>query len=166
MMELCQKRSMAELLKRRNFITEPEVRYYLKQVLSAVQYLHENSIIHRDLKPGNVFIKHEMKVKIGDFGVSTRIEGAERRNTVCGTPNHFAPEIIEEKAHGLEVDVWSIGCIIFTLLVGKPLFQASILEETCHLIMQSKYSVPLSLSTFARDLIERILVKTQAQDLQ
>jgi polo-like kinase 1 len=81
-LELCQKRSMSELLKRRKFITEPEVRYDLKQVLSAVQYLHENSIIHRDLKLGNLFINNEMKVKIGDFGLATQIESGERKKTI------------------------------------------------------------------------------------
>jgi len=158
-LELCQNRSMAELVKRRKFITEPEVRYYLKQVLSAVQYLHENSIIHRDLKLGNFFINHKMKVKIGDFGLATRIESEERKKTLCGTPNYIAPEIIEKKGHGLEVDVWSIGCIIFTLLVGKPPFEANTLKETCQRILKCTYSVPLTVSTRARDLIERILVK-------
>jgi len=158
-LELCQKRSMAELMKRRKFITEPEVRYYLKQLLSGVQYLHENRIIHRDLKLGNFFINNEMKVKIGDFGLATRIEIGERKRTICGTPNYIAPEVLEKKGHGLEVDVWSIGCIIFTLLVGKPPFEASTLEETCFRILQCKYSVPLTVSTCARDLIERILVK-------
>lgn len=158
-LELCQKRSMAEMAKRRKFITEPEVRYYLKQILSAVQYLHENSIIHRDLKLGNFFINNEMKVKIGDFGLATRIESGERKKTLCGTPNYIAPEVLEKKGHGLEVDVWSIGCIIFALLVGKPPFEANTLEETCRHILQCKYSVPLTVSTCARDLIERILVK-------
>ena len=158
-LELCQKRSMAELMKRRKSITEPEVRYYLKQVLSAVQYLHENSIIHRDLKLGNFFINNEMKVKIGDFGLATRIESGERKKTLCGTPNYIAPEVLEKNGHGLEVDVWSIGCIIFTLLVGKPPFEANTLEETCRRILQCKYSVPLTVSTYAKDLIERILVK-------
>jgi polo-like kinase 1 len=158
-LELCQKRSMAQSVKRRKFITEPDVRYYLKQVLSAVQYLHENSVIHRDLKLGNFFINNEMKVKIGDFGLSTRIESGERKKTTCGTPNFIAPEVLEEKGHGLEVDVWSIGCIIFTLLVGKPPFAANTLAETYLRTLQCKYSVPLTVSTCARNVIEKILVK-------
>ncbi|GFG30472.1 hypothetical protein Cfor_12781 [Coptotermes formosanus] len=158
-LELCQKRSMAELMKRRKVITEPEVRYYLKQVLSAVQYLHENSIIHRDLKLANLFINHEMKVKIGDFGLSTRTENGERKTTMCGTPNYIAPEILEKKGHGQEVDVWSIGCIMFTLLVGKPPFEATTLQETCCRIKQCEYCVPAALSTCATDMIKRILVK-------
>ena len=96
---------------------------------------------------------------MGYFGLSTRIKSGERKLTVCGTPNYIAPEVIQKKGHGPEVDVWSIGCIIFTLLVGKPPFETSTLEETCHLIKQCKYSVPVTVSTFARDLIERILVK-------
>jgi polo-like kinase 1 len=90
-LELCQKRSMAELQKRRQFLTDPEVGYYIKQVLSAVQYLHENKIIHRDLKLGNLFVTNEMQVKVGDFGLSMQIENGERKKTMCGTPNYIAP---------------------------------------------------------------------------
>jgi polo-like kinase 1 len=103
-LELCEKRSMAELL-RRKFLTYPEVRYFLNQVLSAVQYLHENNIIHRDLKLANLFINNRMEVKIGDFGLSTRIKNGVRKKTMCGTPNYIAPEILEKKGHGYEVDV-------------------------------------------------------------
>jgi polo-like kinase 1 len=158
-LELCQKRSMAELVKRRKFITEPEVRYYLKQVLSAVQYLHEKNIIHRDLKLANLFINHEMNVKIGDFGLATQIENGEKKKTICGTPNYIAPEILEKTGHGHEVDVWSVGCIIFTLLVGKPPFETTTLEETYCRIRQCKYCIPMTLSTRATDVIKRILVK-------
>jgi polo-like kinase 1 len=158
-LELCQKRSMAELQKRRQFLTDPEVRYYMKQVLSAVQYLHENKIIHRDLKLGNLFINNEMQVKVGDFGLSTRIESGERRRTMCGTPNYIAPEILEKKGHGYEVDVWSFGCIVFTLLVGKPPFETASIKETYSRIRRCDYCVPLTVNRNAADMIRKIFVR-------
>ena len=66
--------SMMELHKRRRAVTEPEARYFVKQVILACQYLHGNNIIHRDLKLGNLFINDEMELKVGDFGLATRLD--------------------------------------------------------------------------------------------
>ena len=63
-----------ELHKRRKAVTEPEARYFVKQVISACQYLHNNKVIHRDLKLGNLFINDDMEIKIGDFGLATRLD--------------------------------------------------------------------------------------------
>ena len=63
-----------ELHKRRKAVTEPEARYFVKQIISACQYLHNNKVIHRDLKLGNLFINDEMEIKIGDFGLATRLD--------------------------------------------------------------------------------------------
>ena len=88
--------------------------------------MREHRIIHRDLKLGNLFLSDQMEIKIGDFGLATKIEyKGQRRRTVCGTPNYIAPEIIEGKnGHSYEIDVWSLGVIIYTLLIGKPPFEA------------------------------------------
>ena len=70
-----------ELHKRRRAVTEPEARYFVRQVVIAVDYLHKNTIIHRDLKLGNLFLNDDMEVKIGDFGLATRVdyEGERKR---------------------------------------------------------------------------------------
>ncbi|KAG8284693.1 Serine/threonine-protein kinase plk1 [Homalodisca vitripennis] len=104
---------MLFVLRRRKTLTEPEVRYFMKQILEGVLYLHERGIIHRDLKLGNLFINDEVEVKIGDFGLAAKIEySGQRKKTLCGTPNYIAPEILNKKGHSFEVDVWSIGCIM------------------------------------------------------
>lgn len=132
--------SMMELHKRRKTITEPETRFYLKQILSGVRYLHEHRIIHRDLKLGNLFLNDDLHVKIGDFGLAAKImhEG-ERKKTLCGTPNYIAPEILNKKGHSFEVDIWSIGCIMYTLLIGRPPFETNSLKETYSKIKKCDY---------------------------
>jgi polo-like kinase 1 len=83
---------MSELLKRRKKLAEFEVKYYLFQLVNALEYLHKSSVIHRDLKLGNLFISADMQVKVGDFGLATRVSHiGERKRTVCGTPNYIAP---------------------------------------------------------------------------
>lgn len=158
LLELCRRRSMMELHKRRKAVTEPEARYFVRQVVLACQYLHSNNIIHRDLKLGNLFINDEMEIKVGDFGLATRVDySGERKRTLCGTPNYIAPEVLGKKGHSFEVDVWSLGCILFTLLVGKPPFETSNLKDTYTRIKKNEYHVPSRVSTCAKNLITKLL---------
>ncbi|XP_044726621.1 serine/threonine-protein kinase polo isoform X1 [Chrysoperla carnea] len=157
-LELCRRRSMMELHKRRKTLTEPETRFYLHQILDGVNYLHTKRIIHRDLKLGNIFLNDELNVKIGDFGLATRVEfNGERKKTLCGTPNYIAPEILNKKGHSFEVDVWSIGCIMYTLLMGKPPFETGTLRETYSKIKKCDYRIPKDLSTPAVNMIVKML---------
>ncbi|XP_033639138.1 serine/threonine-protein kinase PLK1-like [Asterias rubens] len=160
LLELCRRRSLMELHKRRRAITEPETRYFMRHAILAMQYLHRNQVIHRDLKLGNLFIDDEMDLKVGDFGLATKIEKeGERKRTLCGTPNYIAPEVLAKKGHSYEVDIWSLGCIMFTLLVGKPPFETSCLKDTYLRIKRNEYCIPSSckVSPAARSLISRLL---------
>ncbi|CAG5928736.1 unnamed protein product [Menidia menidia] len=163
-LEICRRRSLLELHKRRKAVTEPEARYYMTQLLKGVQYLHNNRVIHRDLKLGNIFLNDEMDVKIGDFGLATKIEfDGERKKTLCGTPNYIAPEVLCKKGHSYEVDVWSLGCILYTLLVGKPPFETSCLKETYNRIKKNNYTIPWHINPSASALIKRMLHADPAQ---
>ncbi|CAH2307529.1 serine threonine- kinase PLK1 [Pelobates cultripes] len=157
-LELCRRRSLLELHKRRKAVTEPEARYYLRQTILGCQYLHSNRVIHRDLKLGNLFLNDEMEVKIGDFGLATKVEfDGERKKTLCGTPNYIAPEVLGKKGHSFEVDIWSLGCIMYTLLVGKPPFETSCLKETYLRIKKNEYTIPKHINPVAAALIQKML---------
>ena len=73
-----------------------------------------------------------MEVKVGDFGLAAKIDfDGERKRTICGTPNYIAPEVLEGKTgHSYEVDVWSLGVIIYTLIIGKPPFETTDVKTT------------------------------------
>jgi len=124
-MELCKNKSLSSLLKSRTRLTELEVRYYLRQIIEGLRYMRNCLVIHRDLKPGNIFLDEKMQVKIGDFGLAAILgEEHERRKTICGTPNYVAPEMLKsENGHSFEVDVWALGVIFYTMLVGRPPFE-------------------------------------------
>lgn len=163
-LELCKQRSMMELHKRRPIVTEYECRFYIHQILEGVRYLHDNRIIHRDLKLGNLFLNDKLNVKIGDFGLATRIEyDGERKKTLCGTPNYIAPEILNKKGHSYEVDIWSIGCVMFTLLVGQPPFETKTLKDTYSKIRKCDYKLPQSLRKYPADLIMKMLQSDPTQ---
>lgn len=160
-MELCNNNSMTELMKRRKTLAEPEVRYYIHQLVEGLKYLHDNLVIHRDLKLGNLFIDHDMRIKIGDFGLATKLSHpSERKRTVCGTPNYIAPEILQGKnGHSFEVDIWSTGVLIFTLLFGKPPFESKDVKSTYEQIQANNYSFPAhsQVTESARVLIRQML---------
>lgn len=89
---------MNELLRRRKRLVELEVQCYVVQLCNALKYLHSHRVIHRDLKIGNLFLNDKMEIKVGDFGLATKLEfDGERKRTICGTPNYIAPEVLEGK---------------------------------------------------------------------
>ncbi|MBN3325389.1 PLK3 kinase, partial [Atractosteus spatula] len=157
-LELCSRKSLAHIWKARHTLTDPEVRYYLKQIISGLKYLHNKGILHRDLKLGNFFVNENMELKLGDFGLAAKLEPVEqRKKTICGTPNYLAPEVLNRQGHGPESDVWSLGCVMYTLLCGNPPFETLDLKETYRCIKEVKYTLPPSLSPAAQKLISGIL---------
>jgi len=161
LLEICTNQTLNELLKRRKRLTELEVQCYLSQIIHALKYLHSNRVIHRDLKLGNLFLSEKMEIKVGDFGLATKLEfDGEKKRTICGTPNYIAPEILDGKVgHSYEVDIWSVGVIIYTMLVGKPPFETPDVKTTYKKIRMNSYSFPehVPLSESAKGLITKIL---------
>ena len=107
-----------------------------------------------------------MHVKIGDFGLATEISfDGERKRTLCGTPNYIAPEILTKAGHSHEVDIWSTGCIMYTLLVGKPPFETTSLKETYKRIKMCEYIIPGKLIIYKDSLSYRVYNLGHSKDL-
>ena len=102
-----------------------------------------------------------MEIKLGDFGLATKIEfEGEKKKTICGTPNYIAPEVLDGKiGHSYEVDIWSLGVIIYTLLIGKPPFETPDVKTTYKKIRMNSYSFPdhCVISESSKNLITKIL---------
>uniref|UniRef100_A0A4W6DWL2 Serine/threonine-protein kinase PLK3 n=1 Tax=Lates calcarifer TaxID=8187 RepID=A0A4W6DWL2_LATCA len=165
-LELCSRKSLAHIWKARHTLTEPEVRYYLRQIISGLKYLHSRGILHRDLKLGNFFVNENMELRLGDFGLAAKLETVEqRKKTICGTPNYLAPEVLNRQGHGTESDVWSLGCVMYTLMCGSPPFETLDLKETYKCIKEVRYNLPSTLSPAAQKLISGILQKNPSDRL-
>nr|XP_020451431.1 serine/threonine-protein kinase PLK3 [Monopterus albus] len=165
-LELCSRKSLAHIWKARHTLTEPEVRYYLRQIISGLKYLHSKGILHRDLKLGNFFVNENMELRLGDFGLAAKLETVEQsKKTICGTPNYLAPEVLNRQGHGTESDVWSLGCVMYTLLCGNPPFETLDLKETYKCIKEVRYNLPSTLSPAAQKLISGILQKNPSDRL-
>ncbi|OMJ87277.1 hypothetical protein SteCoe_11045 [Stentor coeruleus] len=162
LLEICSNQTMNELMRRRKRLSELEIQCYLAQIISALKYLHSHRIIHRDIKLGNLFLSDKMEIKLGDFGLATKLEfEGERKRTICGTPNYIAPEILDGKhGHSYEVDIWSLGVLLYTLCIGKPPFETLDIKLTYKKIRMTAYAFPeqIKISDELKDLISRLLV--------
>lgn len=161
MLELCDNISLDVMLKRRLRLREVEVRWYLAQIVNALQQLKSLNVIHRDLKLGNLFLTNKMELKLGDFGLAAKLNNpTDRRKSVWGTPNYIAPEVLANKTgHSFEVDIWALGVIAYTLLIGRAPFETRDLNETYMKIQRASYSFPkhVTLAESSRDLISKCL---------
>uniref|UniRef100_A0A8C8SGG5 Polo kinase n=1 Tax=Pelusios castaneus TaxID=367368 RepID=A0A8C8SGG5_9SAUR len=163
-LEYCSRKSLAHVLKARKTLTEPEVRYYLRQIVAGLRYLHQEGILHRDLKLSNFFLTKNMQVKIGDLGLATREEQAGRRQgVVCGTPNYLAPEVIAKKGHSIQSDIWALGCSTYTALTGCSPFEVIHKQEMYQCIREGRYPIPSHLSPSARKLIGHLLAPNPSE---
>ncbi|XP_031562888.1 serine/threonine-protein kinase PLK1-like [Actinia tenebrosa] len=158
LMELCNRKSLVQMLKSRGRLTEPEVRFFMHQAVQACAYLHEQRVIHRDIKVGNFFLKNDMELRLGDFGLAARLQPDQKQiRTMCGTPNYIAPEVLSKTGHNWQVDTWALGCVMYTLLVGHPPFETKSLRETYQRIRNNEYTIPSRISSNAAKLIQRFL---------
>jgi serine/threonine protein kinase len=110
-----------------NLLSEVHVISYIKQLLIALKICHDNHIVHRDLKPANQFVTRKNVLRLGDFGLARKIvqQPDVRYTSNVITLYYRAPELLLDcKNYGYEVDMWSLGCIIFEMMTKKPLFQS------------------------------------------
>jgi serine/threonine protein kinase len=101
-------------------LTESIAKQYTKQILEGLEYLHFNGVIHRDIKSANVLVGRDAICKLSDFGTAKSVSGLKGENSLCGTPNFIAPEVIQQKEYGRFADIWSIGCTVFEMVTGSP----------------------------------------------
>ena len=81
-------------------------------MVSYICLININIVVEEDLKVGNLFLTEDMQVKLGDFGLATRVSG-RRKLSMCGTPNYIAPEILQRAEYSYEVDIWSLGVVLY-----------------------------------------------------
>jgi serine/threonine protein kinase len=138
---------------------DEKTRFYIAELILVLNFLHNNKVIYRDIKPENILLDLEGHIKLTDFGLSRLCSGInEKVFTICGTPYYIAPEIIENKGYNNSVDWWSLGCLMYEMLNGKPLFNFSSGKIDTN-EFKKEIVLPNNFSEEAKDLIIKLLEK-------
>ena len=173
-MEYANKGNLYNLLQRKKYFKEQEAYFYFKQVVEAISYLHSYNIIHRDIKPENLLLsdnndennKNNLILKLCDFGWCTLLSNNnDHRNTICGTVEYMAPEILNNEEYNKGIDIWALGILLYELCHGYSPFnnetnnkknKINIIEKK---IKESTFKIKDELSFECKDLIKKCLIK-------
>lgn len=182
-LELCSGGNLYRYLRKHGPLSEKRASVVIKQLLLALEYMHSQGVVHRDLKLSNVLLyndqstderntnKHHdnsnnynedfIRVKLCDFGLAVQVEHPDEEHfTLCGTPNYIAPEIASQKSHGFPADLWSMGCLFYSIVTGAAPFEQADVKDTLKCIMAGEYEEPLGVSeealSFMRCLINLV----------
>ncbi|KAF3786160.1 Serine/threonine-protein kinase, partial [Nymphaea thermarum] len=184
---------MMTLLMRKDILTEDEARFYIGQTVLAIESIHKHNYIHRDIKPDNLLLDRYGHMKLSDFGLCKPLDCSSLPNlsendfalsrniksslendghshnssaySTVGTPDYIAPEVLLKKGYGMECDWWSLGAIMYEMLVGYPPFYSDEPMSTCRKIVNwrthLKFPEEAKLSAEAKDLISKLLCNVE-----
>ena len=159
-MEYASKGHLFHLIKKNKKLNQVIAKKYIKELISAVDYLHTRNppIIHRDIKPENILIDKDGKCKLADFGWANYDNGEKIRESFFGTPEYLAPEIVNQNAHDKRLDIWALGILLFEMLTGRTPFNlCGYNNQLYNSIRTLNINWPDDFPYLAKDLISRIL---------
>ena len=149
-------------------VSEGQTCIIIKQILETVQYLHDNDIVHCDLKPGNILSFFSRKNRtyeyvICDFGLAEDISNGRRLKDKKGTPNYIAPEVANRELYDSKADVWSLGVIMYRMLLGVYPFHAESKDEIYKRVRIGKFTYPSNrnISDDAKEVINAMMTINQ-----
>jgi serine/threonine protein kinase len=155
-----------EILEDDKKLPEKEVAKIAKQLVRALLYLHTNRVIHRDMKPQNILIGSDGAIKLCDFGFA-RVMSCNTMvlTSIKGTPLYMAPELVQEQPYNHTADLWSLGVILYELVVGKPPFYTNNFFSLIQFIVKDPVKFPPTISQNFKSFLRGLLNKTPSQRL-
>ena len=143
-----------------------KTKFYIMELVLALEALHENNMVYRDLKPENILLDSKGHVKLTDFGLSKILDTeSDKAFTICGTPQYLAPEILLKKGYDKTVDWWSLGCVMYEMISGKLPFAIRKGAKMSLKIYDQGIDYPSYMKDDAKDLIQKFLVVEPSERL-
>lgn len=140
-------------------LSERDARKKFWQIILAVEYCHSRHVVHRDLKAENLLLDANMNIKIADFGFGNFYKKDEHLSTWCGSPPYAAPEVFEGKKYlGPQIDIWSLGVVLYVLVCGALPFDGQNLQILRDRVLSGRFRIPFFMTTDCENLIRRMLV--------
>ena len=142
--------------------TEERAKFYVAQLVIALQYLHAMNVIYRDVKLENVLICEDGYIKLTDFGLSKEnVSDGDRSSTFCGTPEYLSPEVVLGEDYTNAIDFWGVGVMTFEMIHGEPPFESDNIQQLYHKILYNPLVFPVTstASPVCKDFINQMLQK-------
>ncbi|KAF9763807.1 Serine/threonine-protein kinase MRCK alpha, partial [Nosema granulosis] len=154
------------LLSKEDVLEEDWVRFYVVEMVAALDELHSLGWIHRDLKPDNILIGLDGHIKLADFGSCIKMEGGKARSSITvGTPDYVSPDILTSKSTENEytetLDFWTLGVIIYEMIYGVTPFYSNTLVETYRKITEVDFIFPFKIGENLKDLIQKLICRKE-----
>ncbi|XP_050310186.1 serine/threonine-protein kinase fused isoform X2 [Anthonomus grandis grandis] len=159
-------KELTDVLSKQGYLTEDKVKQIVWDLVSALYYLHSNRVLHRDLKPQNILLDLKNRAKLCDFGFARNMStGTHVLTSIKGTPLYMAPELIDELPYDYNADLWSLGCIIYELLMGTPPFCTNSILHLIRKIKTEQIKWPTFLSPECTSFLKGLLQKNPSKRL-
>lgn len=159
-LDYCPGKDMALHLANHGLFSREMAKFYISEVILALEYLHSQDIIYRDMKPENLLIDQDGHVKLADFGLSKAgVTGDRSTMSFCGSPVYLCPELLKNKGYSKMSDIYGIGLVLYEMLTGNPPFYSDEVQVMYRLIMSGKVYFPKDISKEAKSLLEVFLDK-------
>jgi len=157
-LEYCPNGELFQYILSKRYIQESEAKPLMRQIVQAIQYLHNHGVVHRDLKPENILLDARGKVKISDFGFSRYSSHSQVVSTTCGSPCYASPECITgDPYNGFKNDIWSLGIILYAMVTGQLPWTKKKQNELFDQIKKAEYKIPSYISEKLSQLIKSML---------
>lgn len=158
MLDLCEGGELQKVLDAKTRFTEDESRIVFAQVVAALDFLHCHSVAHRDLKPQNILVSTFPQVKVCDLGLCENMVDGKQIDTFCGSPCYCSPEcLFRIKYDGRKSDIWSLGVLLYTMVVGDTPWNTTNRQIMMRKIMKAEFEIPEFVSESCADLIKRMI---------
>ena len=145
--------------KKNTVFPEEKAKFYVMELVIALDFLHKNNMVYRDLKPENILLDSQGHIKLTDFGLSKIFENEnDKAFTVCGTPQYLAPEILLKKGYDKSVDWWSLGCVLYEMLYCRLPFKFKKGQKISLSIYKEEIPFDKKISEDAKDFISNLLI--------
>lgn len=159
-LEYCKYGDLSLFLKNKK-LKESVVKGFLYQIVSGLKYLHKKNIFHRDLKPQNILVDNNFNLKITDFTFAKENMEENMSQTMCGSPLYMAPEILNYQEYNSKTDLWSVGIIMYEMLIGSTPYKAKNIVKLVKNIKERDVIIPknIKLSSICKHLLFSLLEK-------
>lgn len=164
-MDYCANGELYEYIRKLGSFSEECARWYLAEIVVALEHIHSRGIVHRDLKPENILLTDSWHIKVIDFGTAKEV-GRGRTSSFEGTPEYMSPELLVDKECDTRADLWALGIMLFQFITGKVPFRGATVWETMRKVREREFEpFPDFFPPLAQDLCEKLLVSDPDQRL-